>query len=153
MKKAKRLPRRHMTPVFLLVDQHREAVYRIQQTLQSEWLYIPLCDPNLAVPYAKRLSPTAIFLADPTSFTESETEKLLRALVEEVKKPVVILVELWTPELAKEWKKLGAADCLPHPTRIMGRMNHMNSKMQEFAMAEWRKEVPPGPWPWGPPRG
>jgi hypothetical protein len=85
--------------------------------------------------YAKRMNPKAIFLAEPLEFPKGGAPALLKRLLVEVDAPVIILAELWTPDAAEQWKRLGAADCLPHPTRIDQRLEVLRAKMQGIALA------------------
>jgi len=121
-------------PVFLLVDDDRGAIELIQKMLHVDWYYIPLWEPRLVARYAERFLPAAIFLAEPIGYPDGGAARLLQDLLDRVGVPVVILTEMWTPEAAERWKRMGAADCIPHPTRFVERIEGLRLKMEEFAL-------------------
>ncbi len=123
-------------PIFILADDDQSAADRILSLLYPELFYIvPVTNPRHVLAYAKRLRPQAIFLADPIEFPKGGASALLKRLIDEVGAPVTVLAELWTPEVAQGWKQLGAADCLPHPTRFDQRLELVRSRMQDIALA------------------
>jgi len=122
-------------PLFVLADDDQAAADRIASLLYPGLFFIvSVTNPRHVLSYAKRLKPRAIFLADPLEFPKGGAAALLHRLVEEVGCPVVILSELWTPEGAQRWKQMGAADCLPHPTRFDQRLEVVRARMQEIAL-------------------
>ena len=128
-------PEEPQGPVFLLADDDKPAADRIASLLYPGSYYIvPVTNPSHVLSYAKRMRPFAIFMAEPISFPKGGALALLRRLIDEVGRPVIVLVELWTPQLVARWKSLGAADCLPHPTRSDQRLELVRSKMQELAI-------------------
>lgn len=54
-----------------------------------------------------------------------------------VQRPVVILAEEWTPEVRDRWRRMGAHDCLPHPTRSSRRVEKVRQLMQAFMQAQY----------------
>ena len=125
--------REHVAPIFILADDDRDAVGRMIQWLPRDWYYIPVTEPEMVVKYAREFATTAVFLADRMDSAPQAVPRLLQSLLDEVGKPVVILSELWKPEVADSWKRMGAADCLPHPTRYEERFKLLRSRMQELA--------------------
>jgi len=123
-------------PVFILADDDKPAADRIASLLYpGTYFIVPVTNPRHVLSYAKRMKPNAIFMAEPISFPKGGAQVLLRRLIDEVGRPVIVLVELWSPELAARWKGMGAADCLPHPTRSDQRLDLVRSKMQELAIS------------------
>lgn len=120
-------------PTFVLVDDDRNALELIQRKLDPEWYYVPIWETPLVVWYASHFATTAIFLAEPIDHPNGGAVRLLQDLRDTVGKPVVILSEVWSPEIAARWKELGASDCIPHPTRFHVRMEALRSRMQDFA--------------------
>lgn len=123
-----------LAPIFILVDDDREAIEQIQKRLHVEWYYVPIWETTLAVRYANHFATTAIFLADPVGYPDGGTARLLQDLLDRVGKPVVILSEVWSTEIAARWNRMGASDCIPHPTRCNERMEGLRSKMEDFAL-------------------
>jgi len=130
----KQSPGEARAPVFILADDDREATQRILERLTDEWFYVPVSTPRLVVQYAKRFATTAVFLSDPLGYPRGGTTRLLRELLDEVKSPVIVLTEEWDRAVVAKWKRLGAADCLPHPTRLRGRLETLRAKMQDLAL-------------------
>ncbi len=122
-------------PIFIFADDDRGAIDRILERLHTEWYYVPVVNPRLVLKYAKRIGTTAIFLADPVEYPRGGAAALLQRLIDEVGKPVIILTENWTPESAELWKRMGATDCLPHPTRFDRRIERLRAKMQELSVS------------------
>ncbi len=121
-----------IAPIFILADDDREAVGRLVQWLPRDWYYIPVTEPERVVKYAQEFATTAIFLADRMDGAPKDVPRLLQALLDEVGKPVVILSEIWHPDVVEHWKRMGAQDCLPHPTRTEARVGLMREKMSEL---------------------
>ena len=123
-----------LAPIFVLADDDQGALERILERLNSDWFYIPVRNPGLLLKYAKRVEAKAVFLADPVDYPRGGAAFLLQRLIDEVGKPVIVLAEEWSPEIRDRWKKLGADDCLPHPTRFDRRLELLRSKMQALAL-------------------
>lgn len=122
-------------PVFLLADDDRSAADAITGKLYPECYYIvQVTNPRHVRSYAKRLAPRAIFLAEPLEYAKGGAEALLRRLTADLQIPVIILSELWSPQVAEVWKSKGATHCLPHPTRHDQRLDLLRSAMQELAL-------------------
>lgn len=124
-----------VAPIFILADDDQEAVNRILESIHQEWTYIPVANPRNVVRYSKELSVTAVFLAAHMAFPRGGAAALLQNLLDEVGKPVVIMAEEWSPETAERWRRMGAADCIPHPTRQDARMEGLRAKLQDLALA------------------
>lgn len=129
-------------PIFLLADDDRNAADAIAHRLYPECYYIvQVTNPRHIRNYAKRMNPDAIFLADPIHYPKGGTDLLLQRLIDEIGKPVIILSELWSSEIVMTWKRKGAADCLPHPTRIDQRLDLLRAKMQDLALSSGSKRL------------
>lgn len=128
-----------LAPIFIIADDDRGAIELIQKMLPVEWFYVPIWETRLIVRYARQFATTAVFLADPINYPEGGAARLLQDLIDKVGKPVVILSEVWSPEIAAKWRRMGAADCIPHPTRFHERMEGLRSKMQEFSILQRAK--------------
>jgi chemotaxis response regulator CheB len=123
-------------PVFILADDDRAAADSISGKLFPEcYFIIQVTNPRHVRNYAKRLNPQAIFLAEPIEYPKGGAEALLNRLLEEVGTPVIILSELWTSESAERWRRLGAQDCIPHPTRSGLRLEVLRAKIQDLFFA------------------
>jgi len=123
-------------PIFILADDDQAASDRIVSLLYPELFYlVPVTNPRHVLSYAKRLRPQAVLLAEPIEFPKGGAAALLERLIDEAGVPVIVLTEIWTSECAERWRKLGAADCLPHPTRIDQRLEVVRSRMQDLALA------------------
>jgi hypothetical protein len=86
--------------------------------------------------YAKDFATTAVFVAEGIDFSkDGGVERLLQYLLDEVGKPVVILSENWSLEVAAKWRRMGAQDCLPHPTRTHEKFEKLNDKLRELVLA------------------
>jgi FixJ family two-component response regulator len=125
-----------LAPIFILADDEQEAVDRMMSLLGSAFFYIPVTRLTEAVKYAKQFATTAVFLAEPINYPRGGAARLLQELLDETGKPVVILSEDWHPGVARKWKRMGAIDCIPHPTRMGRRMECLRGKMQNFALQE-----------------
>jgi len=130
-------------PIFIFADDDRGAVERFLERIHPEWYYIPVTNPRLVLRYAKRVRTSAIFLASPIDYPRGGAAALLQRLIDDVGKPVIILLEEWSQEQCVVWKKMGAADCLPHPTRFVRRLEVVRSKMQDLALSASPRFVPP----------
>lgn len=124
-----------LAPIFILADDDKGALDRIIERLHTEWFYIPVTNPRVVLKYAKRIEVRAIFLADTVDYPRGGTAFILQRLIDEVGKPVIVLAEQWSSETAEQWKRMGATDCLPHPTRFDQRLELLRGKMQELAIA------------------
>lgn len=123
-----------VAPIFILADDDREAIEHIQRRLNVEWYYVPIWETRLVIRYAKHFATTAVFLAEPIDYPDGGAARLLQDILDQVGKPVVILSEAWSPETAERWKRMGAVDCIPHPTRFDDRIEGLRAKMQDFAI-------------------
>jgi DNA-binding NtrC family response regulator len=123
-----------VAPIFILADDDRQATQRILERLHDEWFYVPVSNSRQVVRYAKRFATTAVFLAVPMNYPRGGARALLQQLRDEVAKPVVVMVESLNPEVAERWRKIGAADCIAHPTRFEERMKEFRAKIQELAI-------------------
>jgi hypothetical protein len=132
--------RDRVAPIFILADDDREAVGRLVQWLPRDWYYIPVAEPEMVVKYAREFATTAIFLADRMDGAPQDVRRLLQLLLDEVGKPVVILSENCPPDVVEQWKRMGAQDCLPHPTRSEARVGLMREKMSELIRGESHSE-------------
>jgi DNA-binding NtrC family response regulator len=131
-----------VAPIFILADDDREAIELIQRMLNVEWYYVPIWETRLVVRYARHFATTAVFLADPIEYPDGGAARLLQDLLDRVGRPVVILSEVWSPETAEKWRRMGAADCIPHPTRFNERMEGLRMKMEEFSLAGHPRKGP-----------
>jgi hypothetical protein len=136
-------PRATLAPIFIIADDDREAVGRLVGWLPRGWYYVPVSDPSLVVKYAGEFAITAVFLSDKLDPSPAGVSRLLQSLLDEVGKPVVILAECWTPDVARRWIRQGAKDCVPHPTRSESRVALLRGKMTELIRAA--RGVEPGP--------
>lgn len=126
----------HQGPVFLLADDDRAAADAISGKLYPEYYFIvQVTNPRHVRNYARRLKPSAIFLAEPIEYPKGGASALLQRLLEEVECPVIVLSETYSQESVERWKKLGAAECLPHPTRIAQKLDILRAKMLDLALA------------------
>lgn len=126
-----------LAPIFIIADNDQHAVLGITMSLGSEWFYIPVSDWKDVVRYSKEFATTAIFLSEEMFCPDQAgIEGLLQALLDEVGKPVIILSELWSAETADRWKRMGAQDCIPHPTRTEERLRILKRKMKELVLAQ-----------------
>jgi hypothetical protein len=132
--------RERVAPIFILADDDREAVGRLVPWLPRDWYYIPVADPEMVVKYALEFTTTAIFLSDRMDSPTNNVPRLLQSLLDDVGKPVVILSEICHPEVVEHWKRMGAQDCLPHPTRTEARVGLMREKMNELVRAALEAE-------------
>jgi hypothetical protein len=121
-------------PIFIIADDDREACQRLIDGLHDEWCYIPVMKPRLVAQYASQFATTAIFLAAPIDYPRGGAAALLQRLIDEVKRPVVVLLESWDPVESNRWKSMGATDCIPHPTRTAQRLETVRSKMQALVL-------------------
>jgi len=122
-------------PVFLLADDDRPAADAITGKMFPECYFIvQVTNPRHVRNYAKRLAPEVVFLAEPLTYPGG-TETLLRRLVEDPGIPVIVLSEVWSPQVSEHWKKRGALDCLPHPTRFSQRFEMLRCAMLDLALA------------------
>lgn len=132
--KANRRSSPRLAPIFVFADTDREASERIFEHLHGEWCYIPVSNPQLVVHYARQLATTAVFLAAPIGYPRGGAAALLQKILDEVGKPVVIMLEDWSPEEKTRWQRMGATDCIPHPTRLNSRLSVLRAKLQELAL-------------------
>jgi len=102
--------------------------------LDSERFYVPIWQTRLIVHYAKHIATTAVFLADDIRYPDGGTARLLQHLLDQVGKPVIIMAEKWDSETVLRWKRMGASDCIPHPTRSEQRMEYLRAKIQELSL-------------------
>jgi DNA-binding NtrC family response regulator len=123
-----------LAPIFIIADDNREAIEHIQKRLNVEWYYVPIWETRLVIRYARHFATTAVFLAEPISYPDGGAARLLQDLLDQVGRPVVVLSEVWNPEVAARWKRMGASDCIPHPTRLDERIEGLRSKMEDFAI-------------------
>lgn len=122
-------------PIFLLADDDRAAADAITGKLFPECYFIvQVTNPRHVRNYAKRLKPCAIFLAEPMEYPKGGTDALLQWLIKEVATPVIILSEICSPEAVDHWRRRGASDCMPHPTRFDQRLELLRAKMQDLAL-------------------
>ena len=123
-----------LVPIFILADDDREATQRFLERANEEWFYVAVPNPRQVVCYAKRFATTAVFLSEPISYPKGGAAKLLQELLDEVESPVIVLTEEWGPGVTAKWKRMGASDCLLHPTRVVRKMESVRAKMQELAL-------------------
>lgn len=126
-----RVPQERTTPVFVLVDDDREATHQIALVLPSDWFFVMVHRPALATRYAKRFATTAILLADPIGYPRGGAARLLQELLDEVERPVIVLSEEWNPEIAERWQRMGARACISHPTRSLHRMSVLREALKD----------------------
>ncbi len=125
-----------LAPIFIIVDDDEKASAHLMSLLGLDWTYIPVTDPRRVIRYARQFATTAILLSDQIAYPDGGAAKLLQRLLDEVGKPVIILAELWDPELALKWKRMGARDCLPHPTRPRLRAKLLNERLFRLGLGE-----------------
>lgn len=127
-------------PIFLIADDDGQSIAEMVERLPPEWFYIPVRDARHLIKYAREFETTAIFLAD--SFADPPrggVPRLLQELLDQVGKPVVILAEMWDPQTATRWQRMGAFGCIPHPTRRRERLIRMRDTCNEIALAALRQ--------------
>lgn len=122
-------------PVFLLADDDEAALGRLLPELSRDWFFIPITQSDSVLRYSERFNATAVFLADRIRFPNGGAKRLLGKLVEHSRRPVVILTELWDADAVKEWKRRGAFDCIPHPTRSQERLKRLRETMQKIYLS------------------
>jgi hypothetical protein len=130
--------RKDLAPIYILGDDDYEASARLISMLPvGEWTLIPVHQGDLVVRYAEQFATTAVFLADTLAYPAGGIERLLQIVLDEIQRPVVILAEDWTPEIRDRWKRMGAFECVPHPTRAKRRADKVRKLMQAFMMAQF----------------
>lgn len=125
-----KVPVEGLAPVFVLIDDDRDASQRIALVLPSDWFFVPVFQPALAVRYAGRFAPTAVLLAEPVDYPRGGAARLLQELLDEVERPVIILTEDPSPKSAARWCRMGASACIPHPTRSFRRMSVLRETLK-----------------------
>jgi FixJ family two-component response regulator len=125
-----------LAPIFIVADDDEKACAQLMSLLGLDWTYIPVTDPRRVIRYARQFATTAILLSDQIAYPDGGAARLLQRLLDEVGKPVLILAELWDPELALKWKRMGACDCLPHPTRPYLRAKLLNDRLIRLGLGE-----------------
>ena len=130
------IPVEGRAPVFVLVDDDREASQRIALVLPGDWFFVPVFHPGRAVRYAKQFAPAAVLLAEPVDYPRGGAARLLQELLDEAERPVIILTEDPSPRSAARWRRMGASACVPHPTRSFRRMDALQETLADF-IAQW----------------
>lgn len=123
-----------LAPIFVIADDDKEAIDRLVTKLNVDWYYIAAWQKHQVVRYARKLATTAVFLADSFEYPNGGASRLLQDLIDKAGVPVVIMSEVWTEEVAAKWRRIGAAGCIPHPTRCEARIEGLRGKMEEFAI-------------------
>lgn len=127
--------RPRVAPIFIFADDDGAALNAMMMGINAQWLSVPVSKPTQVLRYARDFATTAVFVADGLDFSkDGGVERLLQYLLD-VGKPVVILTESWSPEVAERWRRMGAQDCLPHPTRTRERFDQLNDKLRELVLA------------------
>jgi DNA-binding response OmpR family regulator len=130
MEDAPASPARGAAPVFVLVDDDRDASSRIALVLPGDWFLVPVAQPALAVRYAKQFRPTAVLLAEPLEYPRGGAARVLQELLDGAGRPVIILTEDASPHSAARWRRMGASACIPHPTRSFRRMHLLQETLK-----------------------
>lgn len=123
-----------LAPIFIIADDDKEAIDRLVLKLNIDWYYIAVWQRHLVVRYARKLATTAVFLADSFGYPNGGAPRLMQDLIDKAEVPVVIMTETWTDEVAAQWRRMGAATCIPHPTRCEARIEGLRSTMEKFAL-------------------
>lgn len=118
-------------PVFVLVDDDREASQRIALILPSDWFFVPVFHAGLAVRYSKRFMPTAVLLAEPVDYPRGGAARLLQELLDQVERPIIVLTEDPSSKSAARWRRMGASACVQHPTRSFRRMDALRETLKD----------------------
>jgi hypothetical protein len=122
-------------PIFIVADDDRKASDELVVALYSSPCFlVPVLDPTLVIRYARKFGANAVFMADRLSYPRGGPERLLQEILDRAEKPVFILAEDWTPENAERWKRMGARECLPHPTRTRFRLDRVRLLIRDFAV-------------------
>lgn len=133
-----------LAPIFVVVDDDREALNRLIGTLYpSGCFFISVSDPKQAVRYTDNFATTAVLIADPVEYPQGGTARLLQEILD-LGKPVVILADDWSPEISERWRRMGARDCIPHPTRTRERFKHVARLIQDFTYARIKEQQATG---------
>ena len=120
-------------PILILIDDDADAVNRLTGALfPANCFFITVTDPRQGVRYARSLG-TAVLVADPVDYPRGGTARLLQELLV-LEKPVVVLAEDWSPEVADRWMRRGVRDCIPHPTRTRRRLGRLAGVIERFTL-------------------
>ena len=122
-------------PIFVLADNDVEALRRLTGIMSPDWYLVPVWDVARIARSARRFSARAIFLADGIAYEGGGVPALLQLLLDEAEAPVIVMAEVWEPAVAEKWKRMGALDCIPHPTRVDARIEIFRSKLQKLALS------------------
>ncbi len=134
--------RPRVAPIFIFADDDGAALNALMMGINAQWLSVPVSKPSQVLRYAKDFATTAVFVAEGLDFSkDGGVERLIQYLLDEVGKPVVILSESWSLEVAERWRRLGAQDCIPHPTRTRERFVRLNEKLRELVLATAGKQA------------
>ncbi len=129
-------PEDRLAPIFIVADDDARAVDRLLEEIYAALcFFIPVMNPRQVVRYSRSAAATAVFLADRMRYARGGSERLLQELLD-LGKQVVILAEDWTPQNVERWKRMGAQECLPHPTRSGHRFELLRRVIQEFTIAK-----------------
>jgi hypothetical protein len=126
--------RERLAPIFIIADDDKDAIDRLVMNLNTDWYYIAVWQRHLVVRYARKLATTAVFLSDSFHYPNGGASRLLQDLIDKADVPVVILAEVWTEDVAAKWKRMGAAACIPHPTRCEARIEGLRCSMEDFIL-------------------
>lgn len=122
-----------LAPIFILADDDPKASSQISIKLR-DWTFIQVNEPRSVINYTRQFATTAVFLADGIQYPDGGAARLLQDLIDHTGKRVVILAEICDAEIIARWKRLGAADCIPHPTRSEARLEVLHKKIVDLVM-------------------
>jgi len=129
-------PDERKAPIFIVADDDREAGMELACNLPPDWFYVPVDIPNQVERYSQFFATAAILLADEIRYPEGGAARLLQELLDRVQKPVIVLAADWTPEVAAKWRKMGALECVPHPTRSNRRIERLRELILKVVL-DW----------------
>ncbi len=112
-------------PTVLFVDEDVDALNRIFLHVEPVFLALSLRSAGPLHRYVERFQPDVVVLSDRLRFRRKDA----RALVDELRKRydgrILVLSERPDGRERELWRRLGADDCLLHPTRLRDRLESL----------------------------
>jgi chemotaxis response regulator CheB len=120
-------------PIVLIGDDDWEALNRLTGLLGEQFYILMARNAGELTRFAQKFHPDVIVVGESLPFGREGAEKLLPHLIRRFTAQVIVLSENGTDDSRNRWKKLGARDCLPHPTKYARRARNLERRILEIA--------------------
>lgn len=123
---------RRMDPIVLIADEDWDALNHLGADLHHGFYVLYARNAGEVSRFAEKFCPSVILVDEHMRFGRRGAERFVPFLLERFDAKVIVLTEEGDDDAKAQWRKLGATDCLLHPTKYRDRTLTLNRRILDL---------------------